>query len=75
MPKFWSYYGDQTYCDNLDSVSQLEMGKAGYFSACTSGRFRPFYTRNWLPYAENSKVGRTLTSPLNLVCPSAISVT
>ena len=32
-------------------------------SACTSGPFGRFYVGNWLPYAENSKVGCTMTSP------------
>ena len=32
-------------------------------SACTSGRFGRIYVCNWLPYAENSKVECTLTSP------------
>ena len=25
-----SKYGDQTHCENLDCVSQLEIGQAGY---------------------------------------------
>ena len=25
-----SYYDNQIYCENLDSVSQLEIGQAGY---------------------------------------------
>ena len=25
-----SYYGDQTNCENLDSVSQLKIGQAGF---------------------------------------------
>ena len=47
----------------------------GPYSACTSGRFGRFYVWNWLPYAENPKIGRTLTSKKNLVRPSAIAVT
>ena len=27
-----SKYGDQTYCENLDCVGQLEIGQAGYLS-------------------------------------------
>ena len=59
----------------LSSLLSPTWMKKLYYSACTSGRFRHFYARNLLPYAENSNVGRTLTSPLNLVGPSAISVT
>ena len=44
-------------------------------SACTNGRFGRFYAEKWLPYAENLKLGRTLTSSKNRVRPSAIAVT
>ena len=41
----------------------IEAFLTDHTSACTSGRFRRFYARNWLPYAENPKARRTLTSP------------
>ena len=44
-------------------------------SACTNRRFGRFYAEKWLPYAENLKLGRTLTSSKNRVRPSAKAVT